>query len=253
MTKKVISSIIFLSGSVLKSRRKRSIGNEKDKLVQLLLAMASFYEDRSAKKPLKHSCFNKTVICLPGQKGERGHPGAVGPMGPQGHKGEKGDEGKLGPRGLKGDQGLIGQRGDKGAKGEIGNQGPIGFPGAKGIKGQKGEGALGKPRIISAPANQTVTENGSVTFTCEAEGNPEPKIRWYFHGRIVDKKRYSYPTKTGLMIEKVQFKDKGNITCISHNLLGEVNATAELVVWGEYTHFLQIYNSFEPLWIEYYL
>ena len=163
---------------------------------------------------MNHRCSNKTVVCIPGRKGDRGPTGKSGPIGPKGE------------RGLKGDVGV---------KGDIGVQGLRGLTGIKGSKGERGlpGRSIQKPRITSAPSGKTVLEKGDVSFTCEAKGNPEPRIIWDFHRRVVDRNRYSYPLETGLMIRNVQFKDRGKITCISRNILGEVNATADLIVWGE--------------------
>ena len=209
------------------------MSDEKENLSDVLLAIVSFYLRKTGKSPTE--CFNRTVICLPGQKGEKGDPGHIGPVGPAGVKGNKGGEGRIGKSGPMGPKGERGFRGQPGVKGDIGVQGAIGSQGIKGIKGQKGVPgrSIEKPRILSSPLRQTVLENGKATFTCESTGNPEPQIKWHFHGRQVDNERYSYPTEEGLMIERVKFKDKGKITCISRNILGEVNATTELVVLGE--------------------
>ena len=199
-----------------------------------MLAMLSSYR----MKQFSNSCINKTVVCLPGPKGEKGHPGDVGPMGPKGKMGRlgsKGDTGKPGPIGPKGEQGM---KGDRGIKGDIGGQGPegsFGLPGMKGSKGEKGSPGrtLENPKIVSPPASHTVLETTTATFTCEAQGYPSPEIKWYFHGRNVSDHRYSYPTETGLTIENVGEEDKGSVTCIASNILGEVKVKAELVVLGE--------------------
>ena len=160
---------------------------------------------------------NATIICPPGPKGEKGDTGKSGPIGPTGPKGEKGLEGK------------------QGLRGDVGPQGAYGLPGAKGVKGEKGSPgkSIAKPTITSPPVEKSVLESRHATFSCEVNGSPEPKLKWDFHGRKTDKTRYSYPTKTGLIIQNVQLKDQGNITCIAQNILGTANATAELIVWGK--------------------
>ena len=157
---------------------------------------------------------NRSIICPPGPKGERGPRGKAGPKGPRGTNGAKGDPGvgTVGPAGLPGPRGPQGPRGEKGDRGE----------------------SIRKPRITEAPVTQTVIASNSTTFTCEADGNPEPTISWYFHGRSQDQRRYLRPIKTGLMIKDVAYADRGNITCIATNILGQANSTTELIVWGKY-------------------
>jgi len=41
------------------------------------------------------------------------------------------------------------------------------------------------PRLTRKPSNQTVIETGTVTFYCNATGNPVPKITWTKDGKTV--------------------------------------------------------------------
>ena len=176
---------------------------------------------------------NKTVFCLPGAKGENGRPGAKGTKGENGVRGRRGHRGKAGPMGPKGPKG---QRGERGLQGDIG---PIGLPGPQGPKGDRGEkGDPGRsisiPIITSPPMSKTVMKFDSLTMTCEAKGNPNPSITWYFHGRSIDKSRFQEVGETGFAMNSVLFSDRGKITCRAKNILGEVNSTALLTVWGKY-------------------
>ena len=163
---------------------------------------------------------NKTVFCLPGAKGEVGMPG------PRGHRGKAGTAGPKGPKGQKG------ERGPKGDTGKSGGTGPSGPKGDRGKKGEKGR-SISLPSITSPPVSKAVLEFSNVTLTCEAEGNPNPTITWYFHGRIFDKRRFQIVGETGLTLKSIAFADRGNITCRAKNILGEVNSTAVLTVLGK--------------------
>ena len=154
---------------------------------------------------------------------------------PLGEKGERGDSGKAGPKGPRGSKGEKGSKGDVGVKGEEGVQGLIGIPGSKGQKGEKGHPGktIERPRITALTNQQTILASGDVTYTCDVKGNPAPSITWDFHGRSHSRSRYSFPTRTGLMIQNVQFNDSGNITCVAQNILGKSTATTKLTVLGK--------------------
>ena len=174
----------------------------------------------------------------------RGRPGPQGPQGPQGpigliglsgvpgKPGARGKPGPMGPRGLKGDNGLIGYPGFKGSKGEPGMMGRKGAMGQKGVKGQKGDSAS-LPKITVHPKDQTVYENDTATFTCKANGNPEPIIQLAPMNRSMDT-RYRRIGNGNLEIEDVQPKDQGNISCIAESVLGKDVSIAWLEVLGKY-------------------
>lgn len=159
---------------------------------------------------------NKTVICIPGKKGEKGAPGKHGRRGKSGPSGLKGEPGAIGLKGKTGPIGLKGSRGEKGLKGE---------PGPKGIPGR----SIQKPKIISALPSITKVQGTSLTVTCETTGNPEPKISWNFNGRKTNE-RYEFPIKGGLSIKNINFTDRGDISCVAENILGKDTRTMTLNV-----------------------
>eukprot|EP00112_Aurelia_sp_Birch-Aquarium-sp1_P014337 Seg3086.3 transcript_id=Seg3086.3/GoldUCD/mRNA.D3Y31 product=Ficolin-2 protein_id=Seg3086.3/GoldUCD/D3Y31 len=198
-------------------------------------------------------CQNKSIVCIKGDKGERGQsgtvgskgqkggpgdigatgakgvPGLIGPIGPKGQRGNRGPRGKPGPlgfKGQKGDHGFIGATGAQGARGLIG---PTGLKGHKGEPGAKGR-SIEKPRIISKwQLVVSKPELTNFTLHCAAQGNPQPKLRWEFHGRKTDS-RYMYPLNDALEIKTIQQKDAGSIKCIAENILGTAEIETRLNV-----------------------
>ncbi|XP_070178448.1 collagen alpha-1(I) chain-like isoform X2 [Littorina saxatilis] len=133
---------------------------------------------------------------LPGDAGPTGIAGTKGDMGGQGHKGDNGapgEPGKDGTPGDKGEPGVRGTRGTPGPKGVPGTPGAKGKRGGVGLQGPKGEtglpGASGQalgpgceclkaPSIKNFPSDPTVKLGAPVQLTCQAEGNPPPKVTW---------------------------------------------------------------------------
>ncbi len=121
--------------------------------------------------------------------------------------------------GRKGDAGSIGPRGSQGKKGEKGNQGPRGLKGA----------SIEAPRITVRPMDQTVTSTGFASFTCEATGNPKPKVSLEPKEKKMDS-RYKTNGNGTLTITDVMLKDRGAIECIAKSVIGEDSSTAHLSV-----------------------
>ena len=160
---------------------------------------------------------NYSIICLPGQKGEKGDRGKAGPIGPIGKAGLKGD---IGPVGLPGLAGIKGDRGNTGSKGQ------------KGQKGNSGR-SIFSPIMVSPPKSVQVSEGRNVTFFCEADGNPIPKIKWQFEAGKEDKMRYKFSGENGVTIYDVRDKDAGQIMCVASNILGSQKRNASLDVLGK--------------------
>ena len=156
----------------------------------------------------KRHCNNVTLVC---KKGERGPRGKAGPRGIKGDMGSKGERGLLGPKGPKGADGGLGQKGQKGDPGQPGK-------------------SISKPHIMTQ-LNKTVTkpESSNVTLFCEANGNPQPDIRWEFDKQKVDM-RYTFPTRGALFISNITRHDDGHMQCIAENILGKDVTAARLIV-----------------------
>ncbi len=103
------------------------------------------------------------------------------------------------------------------------------------------------PLITEHPEDTAVEKNSPVTLKCSAEGDPEPKIRWFKDGDLVvtaaiDPKshRVQLPSGSLFFLRAVQSKrkdgenDAGVYWCNARNALGEVNSrNATLIVAGK--------------------
>lgn len=45
---------------------------------------------------------------------------------------------------------------------------------------------VASPKWIKPPASLNITEGETATFTCEAEGIPQPDVTWYINGQILN-------------------------------------------------------------------
>ena len=173
-------------------------------------------------------------VYLSGPPGPKGPPGNTGPAGPIGEPGARGQRGKAGPKGRtgsKGDPGLTGPIGPKGLKGPVGIKGVKGDRGKRGIQGPKGE-SLAAPKIIVSPKNLTIKSSQTATFTCEAAGNPKPRISLVFKRKKFDE-RFKKIVEGMIEISSVKLEDQGQISCVAKNILGQDEKTANLVVQGK--------------------
>ena len=100
-----------------------------------------------------------------------------------------------------------------------------------------------KPRIIQAPADLIANEGRSATFTCIADGDPQPTVFWeregkasstmlpnmYYYGRRFFVSRLG----ESLKISKVEKEDEGVYTCLALSQIGNSHAKAKLTVIGK--------------------
>ena len=237
----------FIQGLLdLKHRQRRS--TEDNAKMQLIYRTMKFFLNDEI---VPNSCFGKSnIICLPGKKGA---PGAEGPPGPKGYAGvtgstgPKGDtgaigpvgpEGPAGPPGFPGPKGSLGETGPKGDPGLRGPPGPTGYPGMKGEPGPKGDRGpnLQAPRISSPPKSVTANERSNVSFSCQAEGYPKPKVSWILNNNEVvdsDDKRIVIEKKNEawiLFIKEIGQDDTCTVKCVAQSILGSIEATAQLFV-----------------------
>ena len=92
--------------------------------------------------------------------------------------------------------------------------------------------------------DQTVNEGDTVSFTCQATGQPVPTISWYFSGTPVDKANTMKYTismmslntttiRNVLTIMNVQSSDVGTYTCNATNVVSSDTSSGVLTVNGE--------------------
>ena len=73
------------------------------------------------------------------------------------------------------------------------------------------------------------------TFTCKAEGYPQPKIEWKLNRKPIS----SYGRVTlwnngeNLEIADIRGQDNGDIACIAENIMGIARASTTIVVHGK--------------------
>lgn len=73
------------------------------------------------------------------------------------------------------------------------------------------------------PGDITETEGQKVTFSCDATGNPEPKISWIKDGSSVSENpKISFSDdKKQMTIRNVRRKDGGEYRCVAENHIGK--------------------------------
>lgn len=83
------------------------------------------------------------------------------------------------------------------------------------------------PSFILKPTNETVTEGDLAIFSCDATGNPAPKITWIKDGEAVD---------GGDTLSFEAFRNQsGEYWCLAENGLNDpVNTSAYLDVQCKY-------------------
>ena len=100
--------------------------------------------------------------------------------------------------------------------------------------------------------DQTQDEGDTVSFTCQAAGQPIPTITWYYNGAPVDEAnamKYSISVmllntatiSNTLTIMSVQSSDVGTYTCNATNVVSTDTSSGVLTVNGEflvYIHFI---------------
>ena len=178
-------------------------------------------------------CQSSGASCLPGPSGPPGPKGDKGSRGRRGHRGQsgnKGDQGIMGSPGKSGKQGIIGPvgpKGDDGLKGQKGDMGPAGMPGTKGEPGE----SISGPVVAVSPKTLTVTEGGSASFQCSANGNPKPAIKWSKRNSQSQIRR-SIASEGKFLLTNVRGSDSGTYNCSAVNILGQAQALVQLIANG---------------------
>ena len=101
-----------------------------------------------------------------------------------------------------------------------------------GLKGDPGE-SISTPEVTVSPANQTVTENQTATFSCSASGNPESVVSWMKVGGSLAKERAKINESGGtLEIRSTIYDDSGRYNCTAVSVLGKDSKEVTLFVEG---------------------
>ena len=129
----------------------------------------------------------------------------------------------------------MGIKGDRGLQGPPGPPGPRGPPGEKGAPGQ----SISAPSLLQQPVETTVNESQTAILKCTANGNPPPKVTWYKANSSLPVGRHVVESSGALTLQDVRPGDEGQYTCKAENLLGNINASAELKVQCKLRLFLQ--------------
>ena len=97
--------------------------------------------------------------------------------------------------------------------------------------------------IITNVIDLLENENNTVTFSCQAIGEPVPTITWYFNGVMVnvsDTSKYNITSsvnetsvKNFLTITNAQSSDVGTYTCHAKNIIGTDTSSGILTVNGK--------------------
>ena len=102
---------------------------------------------------------------------------------------------------------------------------------------------LDKPEITDNVMDQVVIENktNSVTFTCEAIGEPSPTLSWRFNNVMINQSD-KYIMHVAGVLGKVEStlttinpvsSDAGTYTCHAENVVGSDNSSGILTVNGK--------------------
>lgn len=87
-----------------------------------------------------------------------------------------------------------------------------------------------EPEITQPPTDMSTVDGKTIQITCRVFGAPRPVVKWIKNGQKVTGGRYKTLDSGDLQIEGVMFSDTGAYTCYASNKLGEVDASANLVV-----------------------
>ena len=98
------------------------------------------------------------------------------------------------------------------------------------------------PTISPEVSDQTQNEGGTVSFTCQATGEPAPTISWYFNNdwlvngtthTISETSANTTTINNTLTIMNVESSDVGTYTCNATNVVSSDTSSGILTVNGE--------------------
>ena len=122
----------------------------------------------------------------------------------------------------------MGEKGDLGVPGDPGPEGPRGLPSQKGVKGEPGK-SISAPSLLRQPVETTVNESETAILKCVGDGNPTPQVTWSKVNSSLPAGRHMI-TSSAMIMKDVRPEDDGVYRCRAENLLGSINATANLIV-----------------------
>ena len=73
----------------------------------------------------------------------------------------------------------------------------------------------------------------NLTLSCEASGDPTPKITWTREGATTN--QLENATGSNLTLVRIQLKDAGSYRCTAHNAYGSVSTLAAVNVICKYS------------------
>jgi len=89
------------------------------------------------------------------------------------------------------------------------------------------------PEFPRKPTDQIVSQDGNVTFVCQASGVPTPSISWTFNdGSLPSSSEVNGDTLTVAVVRNNP-SFEGNYTCTAGSRAGVSKTTAKLTVDGE--------------------
>ena len=86
---------------------------------------------------------------------------------------------------------------------------------------------------MDPPRSQVVNESDPVSFACDVQGNPKPRVTWAKLNSALPPGRHVIESGGGLLIRGARSRDVGVYVCTGRNALGSVTASANLTVQGE--------------------
>ena len=140
----------------------------------------------------------------------------------------------------------MGVKGDLGIPGNPGPAGPTGPPGEKGAKGEAGK-SISAPSLLQRPAKKTTNASQTAIFKCTVDGNPLPQVTWTKLNSSLPVGRHVVQSSGALIVKDVRPGDEGVYSCKAKNLLGIVNASAELIAQCKLFSFQFLLSSFMPV------
>ncbi|KAK3533036.1 hypothetical protein QTP70_006611 [Hemibagrus guttatus] len=87
------------------------------------------------------------------------------------------------------------------------------------------------PKFLKTPSNTYAHEAMDIVFECEATGSPAPTIKWVKNGdAVVPSDYFRILKEQNLQVQGLVKTDEGFYQCLAENEVGNVQASAQLVI-----------------------